>query len=87
VPEAGACRRRAVLARGRARLDRRRTDRTVLVSQLVDRLRASLVVAGEARDSAALETREGATPAEKRDDARAAIEHGSVARRPRSSPA
>ena len=55
-------------------------DKDILVSQLVDRVRASLVVAREARDAAALEQREGATPAEKREDARAAIEHGSMAR-------
>ncbi len=55
-------------------------DKDLLVSQLVDRVRASLVVAREARDAAALEQREGATPAEKREDARAAIEHGSMAR-------
>lgn len=55
-------------------------DKQALVSQLVDSLRASVVVAREARDAAALEAREGATPAEKREDARAAIEHGSMAR-------
>ena len=55
-------------------------DKQVLVSQLVDSIRSSVVVAREARDAAALEAREGATPAEKREDARAAIEHGSMAR-------
>lgn len=55
-------------------------DKQVLVSQLVDSLRASVMLAKEARDAAALEAREGATPAEKREDARAAIEHGSMAR-------
>jgi transcription elongation GreA/GreB family factor len=55
-------------------------DKQVLVSQLVDTIRSSLVVAREARDAAAREQREGATPAEKREDARAAIEHGSMAR-------
>lgn len=55
-------------------------DKAILVTQLVDSLRASVLLARDARDAAALEAREGATPAEKREDARAAIEHGAMAR-------
>ena len=55
-------------------------DKDLLVNQLVERVQSSVVVAREARDAAALEQRDGATPAEKREDARAAIEHGSMAR-------
>lgn len=43
-----------------------------LVTQLVDQLEASARAALGARDAAAMEAREGATPDEKREDARAA---------------
>lgn len=55
-------------------------DKAALVAQLVDHLRGAVVTARIARDGAATEAREGATPAEKREDARAAIEHGAMAR-------
>ncbi len=55
-------------------------DKATLVVQLVDHLRASAHAARLARDAAATEARDGATPAEKREDARAAIEHGAMAR-------
>ncbi len=55
-------------------------DKQLLVSQLIDRLTASAQVARTARDAAATEARDGATPAEKREDARAAIEFGGLAR-------
>jgi len=58
----------------------RAMDKHLLVSQLRDHLLASARTARTARDAAATEAREGATPAEKREDARAAIEHGSMAR-------
>lgn len=51
-----------------------------LVSQLIERLTSSAHVAKTARDAAAIEAREGATPAEKREDARIAIEFGGMAR-------
>jgi len=43
-----------------------------LIAQLVDQLEASARAALDARDAAAMEAREGATPDEKREDARAA---------------
>ena len=55
-------------------------DKAALVVQLVDHLRASAHTAKTLRDDAATEAREGATPAEKREDARAAIEHGAMAK-------
>lgn len=55
-------------------------DKQHLVSQLRDHLLGSARVARTARDNAATEAREGATPAEKREDARTAIEQGSLAR-------
>lgn len=55
-------------------------DKAALVVQLVDHLRASVATARTLRDDAAVEAREGATPAEKREDARGAIEHGAMAR-------
>lgn len=55
-------------------------DKAALVAQLVDHLRASATTAKTLRDDAAVEARDGATPAEKREDARAAIEHGAMAR-------
>ncbi|HVK76923.1 MAG TPA: GreA/GreB family elongation factor [Kofleriaceae bacterium] len=55
-------------------------DKQFLLSQLIDQLSASAQVAKAARDAAATEAREGATPAEKREDARTAIEQGGLAR-------
>lgn len=54
-------------------------DKRFLVDQLTNHLRASAQVALAASASAAVEAREGATPAEKREDARAALEYGSLA--------
>jgi len=55
-------------------------DKRFLVEQLIERLRSSAQVALSASESAATEARDGATPAEKREDARSAIEFGSLAR-------
>jgi transcription elongation GreA/GreB family factor len=55
-------------------------DKQALVAQLVSKLHDALRVAERARDDAAEEAREGATPAEKRDDARVAIEQSGIAR-------
>jgi transcription elongation GreA/GreB family factor len=55
-------------------------DKKFLVDQLIERLRASAQAALHASESAATEARDGATPAEKREDARSAIEFGSLAR-------
>jgi transcription elongation GreA/GreB family factor len=54
-------------------------DKRFLVDQLVDRLRTSAQVALHAHDAAAVEARDGATPAEKREDARAALELAGIA--------
>jgi transcription elongation GreA/GreB family factor len=53
-------------------------DKRFLVDQLIDRLRASANVALHAQEAAAVEARDGATPAEKREDARAALELGAL---------
>lgn len=55
-------------------------DKQLLVAQLREHLLGAARVARSARDAAAVEAREGATPAEKREDARVAIEQGSMAR-------
>jgi transcription elongation GreA/GreB family factor len=55
-------------------------DKRMLVEQLVERLRESAAVARKAGQAAADEAREGATPAEKREDARVALEQGNLAR-------
>lgn len=55
-------------------------DKAQLVHQLVEHLRTSAQIARKARDAAAVEAREGATPAEKREDARTAQEQGAMAR-------
>jgi transcription elongation GreA/GreB family factor len=55
-------------------------DKQLLVAQLVETLRASARVALSASEAAAVEAREGATPAERREDARTAIEYGGLAR-------
>lgn len=55
-------------------------DKKVLVDQLVRQLEASARAALSARDAAAAEAREGATPDEKREDARAAHQLASFGR-------
>ena len=55
-------------------------DKRYLVDQLIDSLRGSAQAALHAQEAAAMEARDGATPAEKREDARAALELGGVAR-------
>jgi transcription elongation GreA/GreB family factor len=55
-------------------------DKRFLVDQLASRLRESAEVARRAGQAAAEEAREGATPAEKREDARVALEQGNLAR-------
>jgi transcription elongation GreA/GreB family factor len=55
-------------------------DKRFLVAQLSDQLRTSAEVARRAEKAASDEAREGATPAEKREDARVALEQGSLAR-------
>jgi transcription elongation GreA/GreB family factor len=55
-------------------------DKQFLVAQLVDRLRESVHVARKAGDAAAEEARAGATPSEKRDDSRVAMEYAGLAR-------
>jgi len=55
-------------------------DKQLLVAQLVETLRASARVALSASEAAAVEAREGATPAARREDARTAIEYGGLAR-------
>ncbi|RIL06194.1 MAG: transcription elongation factor GreAB [Proteobacteria bacterium] len=55
-------------------------DKRALVRQLIAKLEDALLVAERARDAAETEAREGATPAEKRDDARVALEWSNLAR-------
>jgi transcription elongation GreA/GreB family factor len=55
-------------------------DKRILVEQLAARLRESVTVARKAGQAAAEEARDGATPGEKREDARVALEQGSLAR-------
>jgi len=55
-------------------------DKRSLVEQLASKLRASALTAQRAGASAAEMAREGATPSERRDDARVAIEYGGLAR-------
>jgi transcription elongation GreA/GreB family factor len=55
-------------------------DKRILVEQLATRLRESVTVARKAGEAAAVEARDGATPGEKREDARVALEQGSLAR-------
>lgn len=55
-------------------------DKHALVAQLVERLRASLETAQREAEAAAEEARSGATPAEKRDDSRTALEFSRLAR-------
>jgi transcription elongation GreA/GreB family factor len=54
-------------------------DKKFLVDQLIAELRTSARAALSASDVAGTEVRDGATPAEKRDDARAALEFGALA--------
>jgi transcription elongation GreA/GreB family factor len=55
-------------------------DKRFLVDQLTASLQSSAQVALSASRSAAVEASEGATPAEKREDARTALEYGALAR-------
>lgn len=55
-------------------------DKQFLVEQLAERLRASVVVARAAEKAAAEEARDGATAAEKRENARVSQEYSSLAR-------
>src|SRR6266700_487908 len=55
-------------------------DKTFLVNQLVERLRESAAVARKAGQAAEDEARHGATPAEKRENARVAMEFAGLAR-------
>lgn len=55
-------------------------DKGFLVEQLAARLRDTAALARKAGQAAAEEAREGATPAEKREDARVALEFSSLAR-------
>jgi transcription elongation GreA/GreB family factor len=55
-------------------------DKRFLVEQLAERLRESVAVARKAGQAAADEAREGATPAEKRENARVAMEFAGLAR-------
>jgi transcription elongation GreA/GreB family factor len=55
-------------------------DKLALVSQLAERLRASARIAEDASDAAAEEARDGATPGEKREDSRTALEFSRMAR-------
>jgi transcription elongation GreA/GreB family factor len=55
-------------------------DKQALIDQIVTRLRDSAAVAHRAWHDATIEAREGATPAEKREDARVALEQGGLAR-------
>jgi transcription elongation GreA/GreB family factor len=55
-------------------------DKSFLVEQLATRLRESVMVARKAGQAAADEAREGATPAEKRENGRVAMEFAGLAR-------
>jgi transcription elongation GreA/GreB family factor len=55
-------------------------DKRFLVEQLSERLRQASNVARKASQAAAEVAREGATPAEKREDARTALEFGGLAK-------
>ncbi len=55
-------------------------DKVQLIAQLRERLEDAARVAARASDSAGTEVREGVTPAERREDGRAAIELGGLAR-------
>jgi transcription elongation GreA/GreB family factor len=55
-------------------------DKRALVEQLAQRLREVVRSAHRASEDAALEAREGATPAERREDSRVALENSGLAR-------
>jgi transcription elongation GreA/GreB family factor len=55
-------------------------DKQALVIQLASRIRQSAAIAERAGQDAAQAARDGATPAEKREDARVALEHQSLAK-------
>ena len=55
-------------------------DKRALVEQLIQRLRDVVRSAQRASEDAAHEAREGATPAERREDARVALENSGLAR-------
>lgn len=55
-------------------------DKQFLIDQLTARLEASARAALDASEAAAVEAKDGATPAEKREDARAAVELGTIGR-------
>jgi len=55
-------------------------DKSFLIEQLTARLRESAAVARKASEAAADEARDGATPAEKRENARVAMEFAGLAR-------
>ncbi len=55
-------------------------DKIALVAQLADRLRASLETARREAEAAAEEARDGATPNERREDSRTALEFSRLAR-------
>jgi transcription elongation GreA/GreB family factor len=55
-------------------------DKLALIAQLTKRLRASARIAEDASDAAAEEARDGATPGEKREDSRTALEFSRMAR-------
>jgi transcription elongation GreA/GreB family factor len=55
-------------------------DKHALVEQLASRIRQSAAIAERASHDAAQTARDGATPAEKREDARVALEHQSLAK-------
>jgi len=55
-------------------------DKQFLVEQLIERLSASAQVALRASEAAAAEAKDGATPQEKREDARVAIEQSRLAK-------
>jgi len=55
-------------------------DKSLLVRQLMERLRAAIRVAESESAAAAQEAREGATPAERREDSRTALESSRMAR-------
>ncbi len=55
-------------------------DKRWLLEQLTERIRQSAYVAERERDAANIEAREGATPGEKREDGRIAMEFAGLAR-------
>jgi transcription elongation GreA/GreB family factor len=55
-------------------------DKQFMVDQLAARIRDTLQVALREQEAAAIEARDGASPSEKRDDARTALEFSNLAR-------